>query len=150
MVRAYVIYSLMIVLVSNSYKNLAFCRVYPKSLSHRPPPMVLATVSKHPETLAILEQFIPWEDLAVFFASIPKNIHASQGLHVPAPTGTERWVMLTSSCAPLLPEDWCLRGMGGVGCKVFEHGYWKRDRSVGHRGRGTADWRHHYPRRMWQ
>ena len=31
--------------------------------------------------------------------------------------------MLTSGCAPPLPEDWCLRGM--VGRKVFERGFWK-------------------------
>lgn len=85
----------------------------------------LATVSKHPETLAILERFIPWQDLAVFFSSIPKNIHSSQGLHVPAPNGTEHWAMLTSGCAPALPEDWCMRGMEWVGRKVFERGYWK-------------------------
>jgi protein SMG6 len=92
----------------------------------------LTTVSKQPETLAILERFIPWEDLATFFTSIPKHIHVSQGLHVPAPTGTERWVMLTSSCAPPLPEDWCMRGMEWVGRKVFERGYWKsaEDRRV--------------------
>ena len=92
----------------------------------------LTTVSKQPETLAILERFIPWEDLATFFTSIPRNIHASQGLHVPAPTGTERWVMLTSGCPPPLPEDWCMRGMEWVGRKVFERGYWKsaEDRRV--------------------
>ncbi|OAX36867.1 hypothetical protein K503DRAFT_801694 [Rhizopogon vinicolor AM-OR11-026] len=33
--------------------------------------------------------------------------------------------MLTSGCAPPLPEDWCLRGMEWVGRKVFERGYWK-------------------------
>ncbi|KAF8136262.1 hypothetical protein EV363DRAFT_1395378 [Boletus edulis] len=48
--------------------------------------MFLVTVSKHAEILAILERFIPWEDLAVFFASTPKNILASQGLHIPRPT----------------------------------------------------------------
>lgn len=92
----------------------------------------LATASKHPETLAMLERFIPWEDLAAFFTSVPKNIHSSQSLHVPAPTGAERWVMLTSGCAPPLPEDWCMRGMEWVGRKVFERGYWKsgEDRRV--------------------
>ena len=92
----------------------------------------LATVSKHSETLAILERFIPWEDLAAFFTSLPRNIHSTQGLHVPAPSGTERWVMLTSGCAPPLPEDWCMRGMEWVGRKVFERGYWKsgEDRRV--------------------
>lgn len=92
----------------------------------------LTTVCKHTETLAILERFIPWEDLATFFTTIPKNIHISQGLHVPAPTGSERWVMLTSGCAPPLAEDWCMRGMEWVGRKVFERGYWKtgEDRHV--------------------
>jgi protein SMG6 len=33
--------------------------------------------------------------------------------------------MLTSGCAPPLPEDWCMRGMEWVGRKVFERGYWK-------------------------
>ncbi|OJA21630.1 hypothetical protein AZE42_09745 [Rhizopogon vesiculosus] len=48
---------------------------------------------------------------------------AAQGLNIPA--GSERWAMLTSGCAPPLPEDWCLRGMEWVGRKVFERGYWK-------------------------
>ena len=92
----------------------------------------LATVSKHAETLAILERFIPWEDLATFFTSIPKNIFISQGLHVATPTGTERWAMLTSGCAPPLSEDWSMRGMEWVGRKVFERGYWRsgEDRRV--------------------
>ncbi|KAF9232140.1 hypothetical protein BU15DRAFT_81571 [Melanogaster broomeanus] len=85
----------------------------------------LATINKHSETLAIFERSIPWEDLAKFFSSIPRNILSAQGLHLPAPTGTERWAMLTSSCAPPLPEDWCMRGMEWVGRKVFERGYWK-------------------------
>ena len=40
--------------------------------------------------------------------------------------------MLTSSCAPLLPENWCMRRMEWVGRKVFERGYWKsaEDRRV--------------------
>ena len=33
--------------------------------------------------------------------------------------------MLTSGCAPPLPEDWCLRGMEWVGRKVLERGFWK-------------------------
>ena len=68
----------------------------------------------------------------MFFTSIPKNIHVSQGLHVPALTGTEHWLMLTSGCAPLLPENWCMRRMEWVGRKVFERRYWKsaEDRRV--------------------
>ncbi|KAF9228014.1 hypothetical protein BS17DRAFT_747074 [Gyrodon lividus] len=85
----------------------------------------LATINKNSEILAILERSIPWEDLAKFFASVPRNILKAQGLHVRAPAGTERWVMLTSGCVPPLPEDWCMRGMEWVGRKVFERGYWK-------------------------
>jgi protein SMG6 len=33
--------------------------------------------------------------------------------------------MLTSGCAPPLPEDWCLRGMEWVGRNIFERGFWK-------------------------
>ena len=100
----------------------------------------LATVGKHPETLAILEWFIPWEDLSVYFAPIRRNIHVSQGLDVPAPTGAERRVVLTSSGALPLPEDWRLRGLEWVGRQVFERGRSSRgDRSVGYRGRESAD-----------
>ncbi|KAL4074508.1 hypothetical protein V8B97DRAFT_2092695 [Scleroderma yunnanense] len=84
----------------------------------------LATVCKHSETLSILERSMPWEDLAWFFSAIPRNVLAAQGLLVPAISG-ERWPMLTSSCAPPLSEDWCMRGMEWVGRKVFERGYWK-------------------------
>ena len=30
----------------------------------------------------------------------------------------ECWIMLTSGCAPLLPEDWCLGGMERVGSEL--------------------------------
>lgn len=91
----------------------------------------LATVCKHPPTLSVLERSIPWQDLARFFSNIPRSVLAAQGLLVPAPGG-ERWSMLTSGCAPPLPEDWCMRGMEWVGRRVFERGYWKsgEDRRV--------------------
>jgi hypothetical protein len=83
----------------------------------------LATLSKHPASLAVLERSIPWDELAKFFATIPRNIMVSQGLNK---TGErERWLMLTTGCAPPLAEDWCLRGMEWVGRRVFERGYWK-------------------------
>jgi hypothetical protein len=84
----------------------------------------LATITKHAEALSVLERSIPWHDLAQFFATIPHNIFSSQVSNIPA-GGSERWAMLTSGCAPPLPEDWCLRGMEWVGRKVFERGYWK-------------------------
>jgi protein SMG6 len=85
----------------------------------------LATVLKHPPTLAVMERSIPWEELAAFFATVPRGIMSSQGLSGDAKKGGERWAMLTSGCAPPLPEDWCFRGMEWVGRKVFERGYWK-------------------------
>jgi protein SMG6 len=87
-------------------------------------PTFLATITKHAEALSVLERSIPWHDLAQFFATIPHNIFSSQVSNIPA-GGSERWAMLTSGCAPPLPEDWCLRGMEWVGRKVFERGYWK-------------------------
>ncbi|KAG7092251.1 hypothetical protein E1B28_008616 [Marasmius oreades] len=95
----------------------------------------LATVLKHEKTLEVMEKSIPWEELTSFFATIPRSTMHSQGLMDPVvsrPDGGDRWMMLTSSCAPPLPEDWCLRGMEWVGRKVYERGYWKsgEDRQV--------------------
>ena len=72
----------------------------------------LATLAKNPATLAVLERSVPWDELAQFFATIPRNVMVSQGLNKPGES--ERWIMLTTGCAPPLPEDWCLRGMEWV------------------------------------
>lgn len=86
----------------------------------------LTTVLKNPATLEILERSVPWEELAGFFATVPRKIMSDQGLFaVPVKHDVERWAMLTSGCAPPLAEDWCLRGMEWVGRKVFERGFWK-------------------------
>ncbi|KAF9009359.1 hypothetical protein BDQ17DRAFT_1388235 [Cyathus striatus] len=85
----------------------------------------LATILKHAPTLEVLERSMPWEELAAFFAKVPRKIMESQGLLSSSHGGEERWAMLTSGTAPPLPEDWCLRGMEWVGRKVFERGYWK-------------------------
>ncbi|EGN96009.1 hypothetical protein SERLA73DRAFT_112057 [Serpula lacrymans var. lacrymans S7.3] len=87
----------------------------------------ISTIVKNADTLSLLERAVPWNELARFFASIPRNVMTSQGLlsvQVPGQMA-ERWTMLTSGCAPPLPEDWCLRGMEWVGRRVFERGYWK-------------------------
>jgi protein SMG6 len=85
----------------------------------------LTTVTKHAETLSVMERSIPWHDLAQSFATIPCDIFTdAQGLDIPT-AGNERWAMLTSGCVPPLSEDWCLRGMEWIGRKVFERGYWK-------------------------
>jgi hypothetical protein len=85
----------------------------------------LATVLKHPQTLGAIERSVPWDDLAAFFARIPRHMMAGQGLTQVRTSRDERWAMLTTGCAPPLPEDWCLRGMEWVGRKVYQHGFWK-------------------------
>jgi protein SMG6 len=93
----------------------------------------LVTMLKHPMALQILERSVPWEDLAVFFAKIPRTYMMRQGLlnHAQSSPSSSadraKWTVLTSGCAPPLPEDWCTRGMEWVGRRVFERGYWKTD-----------------------
>ena len=95
----------------------------------------LVTMVKHPMALQILERSVPWEDLAVFFTKVPKTYMMRQGLlnHTlqsqssPSSSAGPKWTVLTSGCAPPLPEDWCMRGMDWVGRRVFERGYWKSD-----------------------
>ena len=78
----------------------------------------LATLTKNPATLAVLERSVPWDELAQFFTTIPHTVTVSQGLNKPGES--ERWIMLTTGCVPPLPEDWCLRGMEWVRRRVFE------------------------------
>ncbi|KAJ7063093.1 hypothetical protein C8F01DRAFT_1209464 [Mycena amicta] len=85
----------------------------------------LTTVLKHPQTLAAMERAIPWADLVPFFSNIPRHVMSSQGLLDGSSSREERWAMITTGCAPPLPEDWCLRGMEWVGRKVYQHGFWK-------------------------
>jgi hypothetical protein len=90
----------------------------------------LATLVKHRSVLQLMERSIPWEELSKFFSSVPRKVMISQGFLVDGKEigrgrPREDWMMLTSSCAPPLPEDWCMRGMEWVGRKVFERGYWK-------------------------
>ncbi|KAG6829844.1 hypothetical protein H0H92_003287 [Tricholoma furcatifolium] len=97
----------------------------------------LAIVLRNPQASKLLERSVPWEQLANFFARIPKAVMDKQGLlngERKKETGA-RWAMLTSGTAPPLPEDWCIRGMEWVGRSVFERGYWKG----GEEGRGEIE-----------
>ncbi|KAI8998858.1 hypothetical protein BD414DRAFT_476257 [Trametes punicea] len=83
----------------------------------------LATVLRDQTARSALERAIPWEDLASFLTnSIPRRDVLREHQKVSAESG----VLLTSGCKPL-PEDWCIRGMGWAGKKVFERGFWKKD-----------------------
>ncbi|KAI0670612.1 hypothetical protein C8Q78DRAFT_1170843 [Trametes maxima] len=83
----------------------------------------LATVLRDQIARSALERSIPWEDLASFLtSSVPRRDILREHQKVSAESG----LLLTSGCKPL-PEDWCIRGMGWGGKKVFERGFWTKD-----------------------
>lgn len=84
--------------------------------------------------LHIIRQSVPWSRLAQFLQGhVPRQIWESQELISSSTSASafksctvdERWPMLTSSTAPPLPEDWCLRGTEWVGRRVYERGFWQ-------------------------
>lgn len=79
----------------------------------------ITTILKQPGVLPIIERSFPWDDLVAFLRTASRR-----ALHKEVETRAK----LTSGCAPL-PEDWCLRGMGWVGRRVYEHGFWPRGAS---------------------
>lgn len=87
----------------------------------------LSTILKQNAALNVLERAIPWQELATFFATIPRRVMSPQGLLDPSAPSVSghRWPMLTSGVSPPLSEDWCMGGMEWVGRKVFDRGYWK-------------------------
>ncbi|KAJ7767635.1 hypothetical protein B0H16DRAFT_1520260 [Mycena metata] len=88
--------------------------------------MFLATALKHPQARAAMERHLPWDDLAAFFARIPRRVMALEGLAAGSASNERRWAMLTSGCTSPLPEDWCIRGMEWAGHKVvYGQGFWK-------------------------
>ncbi|EJF65625.1 hypothetical protein DICSQDRAFT_77263 [Dichomitus squalens LYAD-421 SS1] len=82
----------------------------------------LATVLREPSARSALERSIPWEELAAFLTTIPRRDVLREHQKASAESG----LLLTSGCTPL-PEDWCVRGMGWGGKKVFERGFWTKD-----------------------
>ncbi|KAH9951368.1 hypothetical protein B0H21DRAFT_718709 [Amylocystis lapponica] len=86
----------------------------------------LATVLKDRHALAVFERAIPWTDIAAFLNTAPRRLMLQEQLI----ERTEGSMLLTSGCAPL-PEDWCLRGLGWGGKKVYERGFWGKDGTAG-------------------
>ncbi|GBE82472.1 hypothetical protein SCP_0408560 [Sparassis crispa] len=82
----------------------------------------LATVLKDRDALAVLERAIPWTELAAFLNTIPRRLLLREQQKEREGVG----MLLSSGCAPL-PEDWCLRGLGWGGKKVYERGFWGKD-----------------------
>ncbi|KAI0078154.1 hypothetical protein K474DRAFT_1706708 [Panus rudis PR-1116 ss-1] len=85
----------------------------------------LATILKDKTSLSVLERSIPWDQLVTFFNSIPRRL-----LQREQERNEAGGLLLTSGCAPL-PEDWCLRGLGWGGKKVYERGFWGKDSNSG-------------------
>ncbi|KAI0362699.1 hypothetical protein OH77DRAFT_1529844 [Trametes cingulata] len=84
----------------------------------------LATVLRDQTARSALERAIPWDALAAFLSgSIPRRDVLREHQRASAEGGA---LLLTSGCGPL-PEDWCIRGMGWAGKKVFERGFWTKD-----------------------
>ncbi|EMD38637.1 hypothetical protein CERSUDRAFT_64887 [Gelatoporia subvermispora B] len=84
----------------------------------------LATVLKDRQALRALERAIPWQELAEFFNTIPRRVMAREHQKEQSDGG----MMLTSGSKPLA-EDWCLRGLGWGAKKIYEHGFWDRERT---------------------
>lgn len=82
----------------------------------------LATVFRDSSARAALERSVPWEELATFLTNIPRKDILREHQKMTAESG----LLLTSGCKPL-PEDWCVRGMGWGGKKVFERGFWNKE-----------------------
>ena len=82
----------------------------------------LATILKDRPTLATLERSIPWESLVVFFNQFSRRLLRTEIQK----ERSESAPLLTSGCQAL-PEDWCLRGLGWGGKKVYERGFWGKD-----------------------
>ncbi|PCH38362.1 hypothetical protein WOLCODRAFT_115327 [Wolfiporia cocos MD-104 SS10] len=85
----------------------------------------LATALKEPTALAVLERAVPWAELAGFLNTIPRRcLFPEQQKEL-----ADAVPLLTSATKPL-PEDWCLRGLGWVGKRVYPQGFWGREASA--------------------
>ncbi|THH33993.1 hypothetical protein EUX98_g312 [Antrodiella citrinella] len=87
----------------------------------------LATILKDRHALAVVERDIPWEQIAAFL-----NAHMSRRL-IAREREKERndsGMLLTTGCGPL-SEDWCMRGLGWGGKKVYERGFWGKEATGG-------------------
>ncbi|KZT11502.1 uncharacterized protein LAESUDRAFT_643103 [Laetiporus sulphureus 93-53] len=82
----------------------------------------LATAVKDSQALAVLERAIPWADLAAFLNTIPRRLLFREQQKERG----EGAVLLTSGCHPM-PEDWCLRGLGWGGKRVYPMGFWGKE-----------------------
>ena len=82
----------------------------------------LTSILREPSVRVALECAVPWEELAVFFTNIPHRNITRKHHKVSA----EHDLLFMSGGKPL-PQDWCIRGMGWGGKKVFKRGFWNKD-----------------------
>ncbi|KZV65821.1 hypothetical protein PENSPDRAFT_655393 [Peniophora sp. CONT] len=79
----------------------------------------LAVLAKTESARAVLERFVPWEQISAMLQHAPTRILKRED------GSSER---LNRRGA--LPEDWCLRGMGWPGRNLFEKGFWRAEEGV--------------------
>lgn len=78
----------------------------------------LATTLKDKSAEQVLTRAIPWEPLTAFLtSSMPRKVMHNEW--------SKEAVLLSSGTYPL-PEDWCMRGLGWGGKKVYERGFWDK------------------------
>ena len=78
----------------------------------------LATALKDKNAEQVLTRTLPWEPLAAFLSSdMPRKVMHGEW--------SKEAVLLSSGTNPL-PEDWCMRGLGWGGKKVYERGFWDK------------------------
>ncbi|KAG9010468.1 hypothetical protein FRB94_010431 [Tulasnella sp. JGI-2019a] len=84
----------------------------------------LATIAKNEQALALVDSYVPWADLAVFFTETYRRTSSSRtGVADDSSRPTHKWF----GSSPL-PEDWCLRGSEWVR-KLYERGFWRAPNS---------------------
>ncbi|KZT61497.1 hypothetical protein CALCODRAFT_479780 [Calocera cornea HHB12733] len=80
----------------------------------------LSTIAKSHKAMAIVERYVPWEQLARFVQGHVQRV--SQG-------DRERAAKLRAekpNSGGILPEDWALRGMDWVTRRVYQKGFWDK------------------------
>ncbi|KZP01240.1 hypothetical protein CALVIDRAFT_127952 [Calocera viscosa TUFC12733] len=80
----------------------------------------LSTVAKSHKAMAIIERYVPWQQLALF---VEGHVHrVSQG----DPDRAAKLRAEKPNSGGILPEDWALRGMDWVTRRVYQKGFWDK------------------------
>ncbi|KAG8857607.1 hypothetical protein FRB96_005625 [Tulasnella sp. 330] len=93
----------------------------------------LATIVKNEQALALVDRYVPWADIAMFFTETYRRTSSSRtGAADDSSRPTHKWFGSNP-----LPEDWCLRGSEWVR-KLYERGFWRVPSSSGKASEGIT------------